>query len=97
MIRTLLQFAITVPADQVNVPKVDAGDATFNAIVGLVYVIIAALALFYIVRGGLLFITSGSDPKSVKDARETVLYAAIGLVVSTLVFGIIQFVAGSIQ
>lgn len=85
-----------VNSNEVNIQKVDAGDATFNAIVGLIYTVIAALALFYIVRAGLLYVTHGSDPSSVKAARETILYALGALVGSTLVFGIIQFVARSI-
>lgn len=94
MMYTLL--AIGVDANQIGIPKVAANDATFNNIVGIIYTIIAAISLFYIVRGALLFVTSGSDPSSVKAARETLLYAIVGLVGSTMVFGIIQFTARSV-
>lgn len=85
-------FAVSVDADKVGIPKIEANDATFNLIVGLIYTIIAAVSLFYIVRGALLFVTSGSDPASVKAARETILYAVIGLAGSTAVFALIGFV-----
>lgn len=88
------RIAIGVNADEVLIPKVLAGDSTFDAIIGLVYTLIAAVALFYIVRGALLFVTSGSDPSSVKAARETVLYAVVALVGSTMVFIAINFVIG---
>lgn len=95
MIHTFLA-EVSVDAGQVGIPTVMANSTTFNAIVGLVYTVIAALSVFYIVRAGLLFVTSGSDPSSVKSARETLLYAIIGLVASTTVFVIIQFVIGNI-
>lgn len=89
-------FAISVDASDVGIPEIKADANTFNNIVGMVYTIIAAVALFYLVRGALLFVTSGSDPASVKAARETILYAIVALVGSTAVFGIIGFVARSV-
>lgn len=89
--------AISIDANQVGIPKVTAGDATFNNIVTGIYIVIAALSLFYIVRAGLLFVTSGSDPSSVKDARETILYAVVALIGSTAVFGLIQFVIANVK
>lgn len=88
---------LNVRAEDLGLPTVVAGDNTFNLIVGLIYTVIAALALFYIVRAGLLFITSGSDPNSVKEARETILYSIVALIGSTVVFAAIQFVARSVS
>lgn len=84
---------VRVDASDVGLPSLFAGDRLFNSIVGLIYTIIAAVALFYIVRAAVLFVTSGSDPGSVKDARETILYAVVALFGSTVVFGVIQFIA----
>lgn len=81
-----------INASDVNIPKITANADTFNAIIGIVYTLLAAFAIFYIVRGALLFITSGSDPGQAKQARETVLYAAIALAGSTVVFALIFFV-----
>lgn len=95
---TFTQIAtdVGIKAGEVGIPTVQANSATFNAIVGLIYAVIGALCLFYIVRAGLLFVSSGSDPSSVKAARETLLYAVIGLLGSTVVFAVVQFVIGSI-
>lgn len=85
-------FAFSIKASEVGIPQVAADTNTFNNIVGLVYAIIGALALFFIVRAGLLFVTSGSDPSSVRSARETVLYSVIALGASTLVFAIVKLI-----
>jgi hypothetical protein len=89
--------AIQIDPNDVGINKVQANDTTLNNIFGAIYIIIGALALFYIVRAALLFVTSGSDPSSVKDARETILYAVVALVGSTAVIALVQFVLASLN
>lgn len=89
--------AIQIDPNDVGINKVNANDATLNSIFGAIYIIIGALALFYIVRAALLFVTSGSDPSSVKDARETILYAVVALIGSTAVIALVQFVLASLN
>lgn len=94
----LVKLAVeSMQADDIKLPIVAADNRTFDLIVGLVYTVLAALAIFMIVRAGLLFVTNGNDPKSVKEARETILYAVGGLVASTAVFLLIQFVINSLR
>ncbi len=88
--------AFGVKADQVGIPQIKASDSTFQNILGMVYIVIGAVAVFYIIRGALLFVTSGSDPGSVRDARETILYAVVALIGSTMVFFIINFVIANL-
>jgi hypothetical protein len=89
--------AIQIDPNDVGIKKVQADDVTLNYVFGAIYTIIGALALFYIVRAALLFVTSGSDPSSVKDARETILYAVVALVGSTAVIALVQFVLASLN
>lgn len=58
---------------------------TFQIIVGLISVIM-------IIFGGLKYITSGGESNSVKGAKNTILYAVIGLVVVAIAEAIVQFV-----
>lgn len=83
---------IKISADEVRVPAIQDTGALFDRILGLIYVAIAAISLFYIVRGALLFVTHGGDATGAKEARETVLYAIVALVGSSLVFTLINFV-----
>lgn len=88
---------IPVDANSVGIPEIKGDGATFNIIVGLVYMLIGALALLYIVRGALLFLQANGDPGMIKEARNTVLYAVIGLGLTTIVFTILNFVAGRLS
>jgi hypothetical protein len=57
----------------------------FQSVVGII-------ALIMMVTSGLRFVTSGGDPGKVTSARNTLLYAAVGIVVVALSEVIIQFV-----
>lgn len=57
----------------------------FQVIVGLISVIM-------IIIGGLKYITSGGSPDAVGSAKNTILYAIVGIVVVALAEIIVQFV-----
>lgn len=57
----------------------------FSAIVGIISVVM-------IIVGGIKYITSGGDSGNVTSAKNTILYAVIGLVVVALAQIIVKFV-----
>lgn len=59
----------------------------FSAVVGIIAVVM-------IIVGGIQYITSGGDSGNVTKAKNTILYAVIGLVVVALAQIIVQFVLG---
>ncbi|MDO4526693.1 MAG: pilin [Candidatus Saccharibacteria bacterium] len=66
-----------------------------NVIVGAVNGVVGILALvavIFVLIGGINYITSAGDPSKVKKAKETILYALIGLAVAVLSFAIVNFV-----
>lgn len=63
-----------------------------NAVYWLL-ILSGTVALFFIIFGGIRFLTSGGDPKSIEAARKIITWAIIGLVVVLLSFGIVAFIA----
>lgn len=57
----------------------------FSAVVGIIAVVM-------IMVGGIKYITSGGDPSKTSAAKNTVLYASVGLVIAALAQIIVQFV-----
>lgn len=55
------------------------------------------VAVIFVVYGGVLFITSSGEPSKVQRARQTILYALIGLVIVALAEVITAFVANTIN
>jgi hypothetical protein len=49
-----------------------------------------------IIVGGLRYVTSGGDASSTKAARDTILYAVVGLVIAVMAFAIVNFVLGAL-
>ena len=49
-----------------------------------------------LIWGGIRYVVSGGDAKKVTDAKNTVLYAIIGLIVAFLAFAIVNFVVNAL-
>ena len=54
--------------------------------------VIGVLAVAYTIYGGFLYVTSGGDAGKVKQARSSIIYGVVGLVLAMLSFAIVNFV-----
>ncbi len=61
-------------------------------IVNILLYIIGAIAVLMIIIGGLRYVISGGDSSQTKSAKDTVLYAVIGLVIAVMSYAIVNFV-----
>ncbi len=95
MINTLI-IAVTDIAPY-SLPKVDAGPATIQVILSIVFGIIGAIALVMIVKSGFEYITSSGDPQKASTARSGIIYALIGLVVAVSAQALVAFVVNRIN
>jgi hypothetical protein len=58
--------------------------------------IVGALSVIMIIVGGLRYVVSGGNAASVTAARNTILYAVVGLVIAFLAFAAINFILGTV-
>jgi hypothetical protein len=65
--------------------------------VSLALGILAGVAVIMIVIGGIRYVTSNGEAAHVKSAKDTILYAVIGLVVAILAYAIVNFVMTSLM
>ncbi|OGH21411.1 MAG: hypothetical protein A2958_01290 [Candidatus Levybacteria bacterium RIFCSPLOWO2_01_FULL_38_13] len=90
----------------ITIPGVDWGDCVkdsvatlqciptvFQNVINWALVGGGIVALFFIIWSGIKYIRSGGTEDKVKEARETLTYAIIGLVVILLSFAIINFIS----
>jgi hypothetical protein len=61
-------------------------------IINVFSVIVGIIAVIMIIWGGLKYITSGGDSGNVTAAKNTILYAIIGLIIVALAQFIVRFV-----
>jgi len=63
-----------------------------QTIINVIFFLIAALCVIFIVWGGFTYMTSRGDSKKVESAKNTILYAIIGLVIAILAYAIVFWV-----
>lgn len=57
--------------------------------------IIGALSVIMILVGALRYTLSAGNPQATKEAKDTILYAVIGVIITIMAFAIVRFVTGS--
>ena len=68
----------------------------FKQITNTILYIVGIIAVIMLIIGGIRYVISGGDAKKVTDAKNTVLYAIIGLVICFLAFAIVNFVISAL-
>jgi len=87
-----LQF--TTDPGQCQAATTDASDkinSIVHTIVNILSAVVGIVAVIMIIVGGFRYITSGGNDTSVTSAKNTILYAIIGLVVVALAQLIVRF------
>ena len=72
------------------------GGGFFKNIANTLIFIVGAVSVLMIIIGGLRYVLSAGDPSSTKSAKDTVLYAVVGVIVALLAFAIVNFVLANI-
>jgi hypothetical protein len=76
-----------------------SGQATLGnriqTLVNVLLFILGAIAVVMIVIGGIRYATSNGDSGSIKTAKDTILYAVIGLIAAIMAYAIVNFVVSA--
>lgn len=70
----------------------DVAAKPISSLINTLSIIIGAVAVVMIIYGGLRFVTSSGDADGTKAARNTIVYACIGLLIVLLAQTIVYFV-----
>lgn len=63
-------------------------------VVNVLLFVIGLISVIMIIIGGIMYSTSAGDSGAITKAKNTILYAVIGLVVALLAFAIVNWVVG---
>ncbi|NCO10942.1 hypothetical protein GW746_01055 [Candidatus Saccharibacteria bacterium] len=69
-------------------------DSIFKTIVNTLLYIIGAISVIMLIYGGIRYTTSGGNSTNVSAAKNTIMYAIIGLIVAFLAFALVNWVLG---
>ncbi len=70
-------------------------EGTFATITNVLLFIIGAIAVIMIVIGGIRYVVSGGDSSQITAAKNTILYAIVGIIVAILAYAVVNFVLQS--
>lgn len=68
-----------------------------ETVVNTILLILGSVAVIMLVVGGFRFVISGGDQAAVNRARDTIIYAIIGLIVAMVAYSIVGFVLDSLK
>ena len=67
----------------------------FENIINVMLFVVGAIAVIMIIIGGIRYIVSAGDSNAVQGAKNTIMYAIIGLIVAVLAYALVNFVLSS--
>jgi hypothetical protein len=70
----------------------DTSGTLITRVINVMLFIIGVLSVIMIVYGGILYVISAGDSGRVSKAKNTIMYAIVGLVVALLAYAIVNFV-----
>jgi hypothetical protein len=68
----------------------------FTKITNAALYVIGAVSVLMLIYGGIRYTISGGESASVTAAKNTILYAIVGIVVALLAYAIVNFVIGAL-
>lgn len=68
---------------------------TFRTITNVLLYLVGAISVIMLIVGGLRYVISGGDSTAVQNAKNTILYAIVGIVVAILAYAVVDFVINS--
>lgn len=83
------------PAVDLNLlPHTAASSGTLKTILNIVFGIVGGLSLLFVTIGGFRYVVSQGDPQAIGKAKNTIIYALVGLVIAIAAQAIVTFVIG---
>ena len=67
----------------------------FRTITNVLLFVLGAISVIMIIIGGLRYVVSGGNATAVTAAKNTILYAIVGVIVALLAYAVINFVLNS--
>ena len=95
MLNKIAQITLP-PIDGVPMQDLDADNGLFERIVNFLLGFVALISVIMIIIGGIRYIISNGDQNAVTGAKNTILYAIVGLVIAIFGWAIVNFVLDSI-
>ena len=92
----MLLAQIDVKSSELGVPTGDLDSGNIKSALKLVFGVAGGVALLIVTVAGFKYVLSQGNPQETVKAKNTIVYALIGLVVCIMAFSIVGFIMGNI-
>ncbi len=75
-----------------SLPNVSADKGTADKALTILFSVVGAMAFLIVLIASINYVTSRGEPDKISRSRNTIIYAMIGVVVSALAVGIVNYV-----
>ncbi len=75
--------------------NLDGTDGVFKTVTNVMLYIIGAISVIMLIIGGIRYVVSGGESSAVTGAKNTILYAVIGIIVAIIAYALVNFVITS--
>ncbi len=69
----------------------------FTTIINVLLFVVGALSVVMVIVGGLRYVVSGGNSAAVTGAKNTIMYAIVGIIVAFLAYAAVNFLLGSLS
>lgn len=67
-------------------------DSVITAVINILSWVVGIISVIMIIMGGFKYVTSGGDSSNVQSAKNTIIYALVGIVIVALSQTLVKFV-----
>jgi len=92
MFTQLYRFADGITQSDLKIPTTSLGGGTVRHALQVFFAIAGAVAMLIIALGAFRYVISRGDANAIKNAKESIIYAAVGLIITMAGYGIVTFV-----
>lgn len=75
--------------------NLDGDTGVFKTVTNVMLYIIGAISVIMLIIGGIRYVVSGGESSAVTGAKNTILYAIIGIIVAIVAYAVVNFVITS--
>jgi hypothetical protein len=70
----------------------DNAASMIKIVINILLFLVGTVSVIMIIVGGIRYTTSNGNASQVKEAKDTIIYAVVGLIVSLMAYAIVNFV-----
>ncbi len=75
-----------------NLPNAPADTGTVDKALTILFSVVGAMAFLVVLIASINYVTSRGEPEKISRAKNTIIYAMVGVIISALAVGIVNYV-----